>query len=51
MFILWFWIGQKFGLDARNATVTDEQGSQIDSIDVIRDNDKLFIAEDPNSVI
>lgn len=51
LFILWFWIGQKFGFDARNATVTDEHGSQIDSIDVIRDNDKLFIAEDPNSVM
>jgi len=49
--ILWFWIGQKFGFDARNAAVTDEQGAEIDSIDVIRDNDKLFIVEDPNYIM
>ncbi|KAG6651907.1 potassium channel AKT2/3-like [Carya illinoinensis] len=41
--------GQKFGFDARNATVTDEEGSVIDSVDVIRDKDKLFIVEVPNS--
>nr|ABF85695.1 potassium channel [Nicotiana rustica] len=40
--------GQKFGFDATNAAlVTDEEGSEIDSIEVIRDNDKLFIVEDP----
>ncbi|KAM4125967.1 hypothetical protein ACB094_01G352400 [Castanea mollissima] len=41
--------GQKFGFDARNALVMDEEGAEIDSIEVIRDNDKLFIVEDSNS--
>ncbi|KAL5854600.1 hypothetical protein ACOSQ4_004402 [Xanthoceras sorbifolium] len=40
--------GEKFGFDARNAMVTDEEGAEIDSIEVIRDNDKLFIVEDAN---
>ncbi|XP_006349369.1 potassium channel AKT2/3 [Solanum tuberosum] len=40
--------GQKFGFDATNAAVTDQEGSEIDSIEVIRDNDKLFIVEGPN---
>ncbi|CAN4108109.1 unnamed protein product [Withania somnifera] len=40
--------GQKFGFDAANALVWDQEGSEIDSIEVIRDNDKLFIVEDPN---
>ncbi|NP_001312582.1 potassium channel AKT2/3-like [Nicotiana tabacum] len=39
--------GQKFGFDATNALATDQEGSEIDSIEVIRDNDKLFIVEDP----
>ncbi|EEF32836.1 Potassium channel AKT2/3, putative [Ricinus communis] len=43
--------GDKFGFDARNAMVTDVEGSVIDSIEVIRDNDKLFIAEDPYSSV
>lgn len=45
--------GEKFGLDARNARVTDEEGAEIDSIEVIRDNDKLFISliEDSNSLM
>jgi hypothetical protein len=34
--------GEKFGFDARDAMVTNEEGAEIDSIDVIRDNDKLF---------
>ncbi|TYI95093.1 hypothetical protein E1A91_D02G253300v1 [Gossypium mustelinum] len=37
--------GKKFGINARNATVTDEAGDEIDSIEVIRDNDKLYIVE------
>ncbi|KAG6396383.1 hypothetical protein SASPL_142531 [Salvia splendens] len=37
--------GQKFGFDATNALVTNEEGAEIDSIQVIRDNDKLFIIE------
>jgi len=37
--------GEKFGIDAKYATVTNEEGAEIDSIDVIRDNDKLFFVE------
>ncbi|CAI9103835.1 OLC1v1002406C1 [Oldenlandia corymbosa var. corymbosa] len=37
--------GKKFGLDATNAMVIEEGGAQIDSIEVIRDGDKLFIVE------
>nr|XP_043623583.1 potassium channel AKT2/3 [Erigeron canadensis] len=37
--------GEKFGFDATNAVVTDEDGAEIDSIEVIRDNDKLFIGD------
>ncbi|KAJ1419981.1 RmlC-like jelly roll fold [Sesbania bispinosa] len=37
--------GEKFGFDARDAMVTNEEGSEIDCIDVIRDNDKLFFVE------
>nr|XP_016440447.1 PREDICTED: potassium channel AKT2/3-like [Nicotiana tabacum] len=43
--------GQKIGCDAKDAVVTDEQGAEIDSIEVIRDNDKLFIVEDINSIM
>ncbi|KAL4588464.1 hypothetical protein LXL04_001355 [Taraxacum kok-saghyz] len=39
--------GEKFGFDATNAVVTDENGAEIDTIEVIRDNDKLFIGEIP----
>ncbi|GAU24364.1 hypothetical protein TSUD_390730 [Trifolium subterraneum] len=38
--------GEKFGFDARDAMVTNEEGAEIDSIDVIRDNDKLFFVEE-----
>ncbi|KAK7246870.1 hypothetical protein RIF29_41740 [Crotalaria pallida] len=34
--------GEKFGFDEKDVMVTDEEGAEIDSIDVIRDNDKLF---------
>ncbi|GLU02936.1 hypothetical protein SLE2022_201660 [Rubroshorea leprosula] len=40
--------GEKLGIsDATNVTVTDEAGAEIDSIEVIRDNDKLFVIEEP----
>ncbi|KAI7730082.1 hypothetical protein M8C21_022050 [Ambrosia artemisiifolia] len=39
--------GKKFGFDAANAIVTDEDGAEIDSIEVIRDNDRLFIGDIP----
>ncbi|KAI8532133.1 hypothetical protein RHMOL_Rhmol11G0189800 [Rhododendron molle] len=32
--------GEKVGFDARNALVFDEQGAEIDSTEVIRENDK-----------
>ncbi|KAL6545739.1 hypothetical protein OROGR_009613 [Orobanche gracilis] len=35
--------GDKFGFDATNALLSNEEGAEIDSIEVIRDNDKLFI--------
>ncbi|KAF7803622.1 potassium channel AKT2/3 isoform X1 [Senna tora] len=37
--------GEKFGFEAKDAMVTNEEGAEIDCIDVIRDNDKLFIVE------
>ncbi|KAL0365042.1 UNVERIFIED_CONTAM: Potassium channel AKT2/3 [Sesamum angustifolium] len=43
--------GQKFGFDATNALLTNEEGAEIDSIEVIRDNDKLFIIENPDSIM
>nr|GMC81353.1 potassium channel AKT2/3-like [Ipomoea batatas] len=41
--------GEKLGFDATDAFLTDEEGAIIDSIDVIRDNDKIFIVADWNS--
>ncbi|GFP99211.1 potassium channel akt2/3 [Phtheirospermum japonicum] len=43
--------GHKFGFDARIALLTNEEGAEIDSIEVIRDNDKLFIVENPDFII
>ncbi|KAI3991020.1 hypothetical protein MKX01_026204 [Papaver californicum] len=37
--------GEKLGFDASNAVITNEEGAEIDSVEVIRDNDRLFIAE------
>ncbi|KAK1417662.1 hypothetical protein QVD17_26794 [Tagetes erecta] len=39
--------GEKFGFDPTNAVVTNEDGAEIDDIEVIRDNDKLFIGDLP----
>ncbi|KAE9446882.1 hypothetical protein C3L33_21220, partial [Rhododendron williamsianum] len=39
------------GAIARNALVFDEQGAEIDSTEVIIDNDKLYIVEDSNSLM
>lgn len=38
--------GEKFRLNCKEMIVTNEEGAEIDSIEVIRDNDKLFIVED-----
>ncbi|MCL7040459.1 hypothetical protein MKW94_028362, partial [Papaver nudicaule] len=43
--------GEKLGFDASNAYITNEEGAEIDSIEVIRDNDKLFIVEAGTFVI
>ncbi|XP_043704979.1 potassium channel AKT2/3 isoform X2 [Telopea speciosissima] len=40
--------GEKLGFDARNAIIMNDEGAEIDSIEVIRDNDKLFIVNDEN---
>ncbi|KAK6915975.1 KHA domain [Dillenia turbinata] len=40
---------EDFGFDEINAMITDE-GAQIESLEVIRDNDKLFIVEDPRTL-
>ncbi|KAG0481095.1 hypothetical protein HPP92_011953 [Vanilla planifolia] len=39
-------IGKKFGFDTNGAIITNEEGAEIDSIEVIRDNDRLFIVEE-----
>uniref|UniRef100_A0A0D9WGU4 Potassium channel n=1 Tax=Leersia perrieri TaxID=77586 RepID=A0A0D9WGU4_9ORYZ len=36
-------IGEKLKVDAKKALIMNDEGAEIDSIDVIRDNDKLFI--------
>lgn len=38
--------GKKFGIDASNKIVTNEEGAEIDCIEVIRDNDRLFIVDE-----
>lgn len=43
--------GNKFGFDATDALVVDGEGAEIDSIEVIRDNDKLFIIENPDYIM
>lgn len=50
-FMLECFAGQKFGYDAQNAIVTNEEGAEIDSIEVIRDNDKLFIVQHQDFVM
>ncbi|XXG65205.1 hypothetical protein AAC387_Pa05g2969 [Persea americana] len=37
--------GEKLGFNTMNATVTNEEGAEVDSVKVIRDNDKLFFIE------
>ncbi|KAG6520091.1 hypothetical protein ZIOFF_017121 [Zingiber officinale] len=39
-------IGKKFGIDARNKILITEDGAEVETIDVLRDNDKLFVVED-----
>nr|AAD16278.1 pulvinus inward-rectifying channel for potassium SPICK1 [Samanea saman] len=35
--------GEKFGFEAEDAMVTNEEGAEVDTVEVIRDNEKLFI--------
>ncbi|KAI5661553.1 hypothetical protein M9H77_20876 [Catharanthus roseus] len=42
--------GEKFGFDAMDALVINEEGAEIDSIEVIRDNDKLYLIDNPNTL-
>ena len=35
--------GKKFEVDARYKILTNEDAAEVDSIDVLRDNDKIFI--------
>lgn len=37
--------GEKFGFDGSKTMVTNEDGDEIDSIEVIRDSDKLYFME------
>ncbi|ERN20685.1 hypothetical protein AMTR_s00070p00197870 [Amborella trichopoda] len=37
--------GKKFGLNASNMIITNEEGAEIDCIEVIRDNDRLFLVD------
>ncbi|KAM6581006.1 hypothetical protein CsatA_004780 [Cannabis sativa] len=37
--------GEKLGLDASKRMIMNDEGAEIDSIEVIRDNDKLFIVD------
>ncbi|XP_075501858.1 potassium channel AKT2/3 [Primulina tabacum] len=41
--------GKKFGFDATNALMMNEEGTEIDTVEVIRDNDKVFVVENPGS--
>lgn len=42
--------GEKFEFNATDALLMNEEGAEIDSIEVIRDNDKLYLIEDPDSL-
>lgn len=43
--------GRKFGFNATNASLSNEEGAEIDSIEVIRDNDKVFIVENRHNLV
>jgi hypothetical protein len=38
-----FFSGEKLKVDAEKVPIVNDEGAEIDSIDVIRDNDKLFV--------
>jgi potassium channel len=35
-------------VDAEKALIVNDEGAEVDSIDVIRDNDKLFVVTEEN---
>ncbi|XP_048503364.1 potassium channel AKT2 isoform X2 [Beta vulgaris subsp. vulgaris] len=37
--------GEKFKVNATNLTIVNEEGAEVDSIQVIRDNDKLYVVD------
>lgn len=37
--------GKKFGVDMSNKILTNEAGAEVESADVLRDNDKLFVVD------
>lgn len=37
--------GKKFGIDVQGTIIVNDEGAEVDSIEVIRDNDKLYIVE------
>ncbi|CAN6350930.1 unnamed protein product [Urochloa humidicola] len=41
-------IREKLKVDAEKALIVNDEGAEIDSIDVIRDNDKLFVVTEEN---
>ncbi|XXG73616.1 hypothetical protein AAC387_Pa07g2506 [Persea americana] len=41
-----FAAGEKFGIKTSIAVVTNEEGAEVDCLEVIRDNDKLFVVEE-----
>ena len=41
--MLSFSSGEKLKVDAKKGLIVNDEGAEIDSIDVIRDNDKLFV--------
>jgi potassium channel len=38
-----FFSGEKLKVDTEKALIVNDEGAEVDSIDVIRDNDKLFV--------
>lgn len=48
--LLFILTGEKFGISPEKITITNEEGAEIDSTEVIRDNDRLFIAQNEDFI-
>lgn len=46
-----FLTGNKFGIDARNKILITVDGAEVETIDVLRDDDKLFVVEDEEFIL